>query len=160
MANALKHRDYRVFFTGSMFSRIGEDMQEVAEDWLVFVMTGSPFLLGLVAFCKGPSRVLLAPVFGAVIARPDSQRDRSICLDQDAVGTKPWSVVPKRSTSGDVEDVPCGTSETFRTYASPCALSIAIKPRPSRKCRTRAERRRGQRPQAARNARSQRSGER
>jgi hypothetical protein len=58
MANALRHRDYRIFFSGSMVTRIGEDMQEVAEDWLVFVMTGSPFLLGLVAFCKGPSRVL------------------------------------------------------------------------------------------------------
>src|SRR5499426_261866 len=74
MANALKHRDYRVFFTGSMFSRIGEDMQEVAEDWLVYVMTGSPFLLGLVAFCKGPSRVLLAPVFGAVADRLDRKK--------------------------------------------------------------------------------------
>ena len=74
MANALKHRDYRVFFTGSMFSRIGEDMQEVAEDWLVYVMTGSPFFLGLVAFCKGPSRVLLAPVFGAVADRLDRKK--------------------------------------------------------------------------------------
>src|SRR5215510_509568 len=74
MANALKHRDYRVFFTGSMFSRIGEDMQEVAEDWLVFIMTGSPFLLGLVAFCKGPSRVILAPIFGAVADRADRKK--------------------------------------------------------------------------------------
>jgi MFS family permease len=74
MINALKHRDYRVFFTGSMVTRIGEDMQEVAEDWLVFVMTGSPFLLGLVAFCKGPSRVLLAPIFGAVADRVDRRR--------------------------------------------------------------------------------------
>jgi len=72
--NAFKHRDYRVFFTGSMVSRIGEDMQEVAEDWLVFVMTGSPFLLGLVAFCKGPSRVLLAPVFGALADRMDRKK--------------------------------------------------------------------------------------
>jgi len=46
----------------------------VAEDWLVFVMTGSPFLLGLVAFCKGPSRVLLAPIFGAVADRVDRKR--------------------------------------------------------------------------------------
>jgi MFS family permease len=74
MINALIHRDYRVFFTGSMVTRIGEDMQEVAEDWLVFVMTGSPFLLGLVAFCKGPSRVLLAPIFGAVADRVDRKR--------------------------------------------------------------------------------------
>jgi MFS family permease len=74
MANALKHRDFRVFFTGSMVTRVGEDMQEVAEDWLVFVMTGSPFLLGLVAFCKGPSRVVLAPIFGAVADRFDRRK--------------------------------------------------------------------------------------
>jgi len=74
MSNALTHRDYRVFFTGSMVTRLGEDMQEVAEDWLVFVMTGSPFLLGLVAFCKGPSRVLLAPIFGAVADRVDRKK--------------------------------------------------------------------------------------
>jgi len=49
-------------------------MQEVAEDWLVFVMTGSPFLLGLVAFCKGPSRVVLAPIFGAVVDRVDRRK--------------------------------------------------------------------------------------
>jgi MFS family permease len=74
MANALKHRDFRVFFTGSMVTRIGEDMQEVAEDWLVYIMTGSPFLLGLVAFCKGPSRVVLAPIFGAVADRVDRRK--------------------------------------------------------------------------------------
>ncbi len=74
MANALKYRDYRVFWIGSMVSRNGEDMQEMAEDWLVFVMTGSPFLLGLVAFCKGPSRMLLAPIFGAVIDRVDRKK--------------------------------------------------------------------------------------
>jgi hypothetical protein len=57
-------------------------------------------------------------VFGAAIARYDSQRDRSACLNQGAVGTKPSSVIPKRSTSDDAEGVPCGTSEMFRTYAS------------------------------------------
>ena len=38
---------------------------------------------------------------------------KSICLNQDAVGTRLSSVIPKRSTSDDVEDVPCGTSEMF-----------------------------------------------
>src|SRR5262249_29751069 len=42
----------------------------------------------------------------------------SICLNQDAVGTKPSSVIPKRSTSDDVEECRAGTSEMFRTYAS------------------------------------------
>ena len=46
----------------------------------------------------------------------------SICLNRDAVGTMPSSVIPKRSTSGDVEE-----SEMFRTYASSRVLSIAIR---------------------------------
>ena len=50
----------------------------------------------------------------------------SICLNQDAVGTKPSSVIPKRSTSDDVEECRAGTSEIFRTYASCRVLSTAI----------------------------------
>jgi len=74
MPNAFGYRDYRIFWAGSVISRFGDGMQEVAEDWLVFVMTGSPFLLGLVAFCKAPSRMLLAPIFGAVIDRVDRKK--------------------------------------------------------------------------------------
>jgi len=48
-------------------------------------------------------------VFGAVIARRHSCAIESICLNQDAVGTRLSSVIPKRSTSDDVEGVPCGT---------------------------------------------------
>ena len=74
-------------------------------------------------------------VFGAAIARHDSPaRSDQSGLNQEAVGTRPSSVIPKRSTSDDVEGVPCGTSEMFRTYASSRVLSTAIKPRPSRKC--------------------------
>src|SRR5262245_46166167 len=35
----------------------------------------------------------------------------SICLNQDAVGTKPSSFIPKRSTSDDVEECRAGTSD-------------------------------------------------
>jgi predicted MFS family arabinose efflux permease len=72
--NALSYRDYRIFWAGSVISRCGDGIQEVAEDWLVFVMTGSPFLLGLVAFCKAPSRIILAPIFGAIIDRVDRKK--------------------------------------------------------------------------------------
>ena len=78
----------------------------------------------------------------------------SICPNQDAVGTKPSSVIPKRSTSGDVEE-----SEMFRTYASSRLLSTTMRTSAIAYLPTRAERRRGQRPQAVRNARSKRSGE-
>ncbi|MDP6561081.1 MAG: MFS transporter, partial [Candidatus Binatia bacterium] len=74
MANALRFRDYRLLWVGSLISNIGEGMKEVAEDWLVFVMTGSPFYLGLVSFCKGPTRLLLGPVFGVMVDRLDRKK--------------------------------------------------------------------------------------
>ena len=52
-------------------------------------------------------------VFGAVIARCHGCAIASICVNQEAVGTRLSSVIPKRSTSDDVEGVPCGTSEMF-----------------------------------------------
>jgi len=73
-------------------------------------------------------------VFGAAIARRHSQRDLIKRSESGTVGTRLSSVIPKRSTSDDVEGVPCGTSEMFRTYASSRVLSTAIKPRPSHKC--------------------------
>ncbi|MBI2985202.1 MAG: MFS transporter, partial [Deltaproteobacteria bacterium] len=69
MNNALKFRDFRLLWLGSLISNTGEGMREVAEDWLVIVMTGSPLLLGVVSFCKGPSRLLLGPIFGVIVDR-------------------------------------------------------------------------------------------
>ena len=84
----------------------------------------------------------------------------SICLNQEAVGTRPSSVVSEALHIGRCGGCRAGTSEMFRTCASWRVLSTAIEPRPSRKCQIRAARRRCQRPQAVRNARSKRSGER
>lgn len=69
MSNAFKYRDYRLLWGGSFISNLGDAMQEVAEDWLILTMTGSPFLLGLISFCKAPSRMLLGPMFGVIIDR-------------------------------------------------------------------------------------------
>lgn len=64
MLSALKHRNFRLFFFGQSISLIGTWMQQVAMIWLVYRLSGSEFLLGLVGFCSlGPS-FLLAPVAG------------------------------------------------------------------------------------------------
>jgi hypothetical protein len=99
-------------------------------------------------------------VFGAVIARHDSQRDRinlseSGCCRNDALEHHSEAL-----HIGRCGGVPCGTSEMFRTYASLRALSTTIEPSTIAYLPTQAERRRGQRPQAVRDARSERSGER
>lgn len=64
---ALHHRNYRVFWTGNFLSNIGTWMQQLAQGWLVLLLTNSPFYLGLVGFASAlPSTVLT--VFGGVVA--------------------------------------------------------------------------------------------
>jgi hypothetical protein len=80
---------------------------------------------------SGSERVEIGVERGRCVRRSDRVVKviaiESICLNQDAVGTRLSSVIPKRSTSDDVEGVPCGTCEMFRTYASLRVLSTAIR---------------------------------
>ncbi|HEV2878871.1 MAG TPA: MFS transporter, partial [Candidatus Eremiobacteraceae bacterium] len=46
--SALRHRNYRLYFSGQIFSLIGTWMQIVAVGWLVLRITNSPLLLGIV----------------------------------------------------------------------------------------------------------------
>jgi len=50
---AFRHRNYRLFFSGQLVSLTGTWMQNVAQAWLVYSLTNSPFKLSLVAFCSG-----------------------------------------------------------------------------------------------------------
>ena len=53
---ALAHRDFRLFFSGQLISLIGTWMQSVAQSWLVYRLTGSSVLLGLVGFAGQTGR--------------------------------------------------------------------------------------------------------
>jgi hypothetical protein len=99
-------------------------------------------------------------VFGAVIARRDRQRDRINLSESGSCRNEALERHSEALHIGRCGGVPCGTREMFRTYASSRALSIAIRTSPIAYLPTQAERRRGQRPQAVRNARSECSGER
>jgi MFS family permease len=50
LLRALAYRNYRLFFGGQGLSLIGTWMQQIAMSWLVYRMTGSAFLLGLIGF--------------------------------------------------------------------------------------------------------------
>lgn len=66
---ALRYRNFRLFITGQSVSLIGNWMQQVAMGWLVYRLTNSAFLLGLVAFgAQGPS-FILAPIAGVLADR-------------------------------------------------------------------------------------------
>jgi MFS family permease len=63
---ALRHRNYQLFFGGQFVSLTGTWMQSVAQSWLVYRLTGSAGLLGLVGFAGQIPVFLLAPFGGAV----------------------------------------------------------------------------------------------
>ncbi len=69
LLGALKHRNFRLFFFGQSVSLIGTWMQQVAMIWLVYRLTNSPLLLGLVGFCSQIPSFFLAPVAGVFTDR-------------------------------------------------------------------------------------------
>src|SRR5438270_3065690 len=71
---ALKHRNFRLFFGGQLISLIGTWMQNVAQAWLVYRLTGSSLLLGSVAFAGQIPVLLTSPLAGIVADRYNRQR--------------------------------------------------------------------------------------
>jgi MFS family permease len=69
LTRALRHRDFRLFFTGQSISLIGTWMQIIAMSWLVYRLSGSPFVLGLVGFCGQLPSLLLSPLAGVLADR-------------------------------------------------------------------------------------------
>jgi predicted MFS family arabinose efflux permease len=82
MASALTYRDFRVLWLGAFASSIGTWMQKVAQSWLVFTLTNSPFYLGLDAFL-GELPILLLTLLGGVVA--DRRDRRSVLLVSQCV---------------------------------------------------------------------------
>ena len=71
---ALKHRNFRLFVGGQLISLIGTWMQTVAESWLVYRLTGSSLLLGMVGFTSQIPVFLLAPIGGIAADRISRRR--------------------------------------------------------------------------------------
>lgn len=74
MLRALRHRNFQLFFSGQLISLIGTWMDNIAEAWLVYRLTGSSLLLGTVAFAGQIPVFLLAPIGGMVADRWNRQR--------------------------------------------------------------------------------------
>ena len=71
---AFKHRNYRLFFSGQGISLIGTWMQQIALGWLVYRLTDSAFLLGLVSFSSQIPTFLLASFAGVLADRYDKHK--------------------------------------------------------------------------------------
>jgi MFS family permease len=77
---ALRSRNYKLFFTGQGISLIGTWMTRIAMSWLVYRLTGSAALLGLVGFAGQIPAFVLGPVAGVWVDRWN--RHRTIVLTQ------------------------------------------------------------------------------
>ncbi len=64
---AFRHHNYRVFFAGHLTSLVGTWMQQVAQAWLVLVLTNDPFWLGVVTAAQFLP-VLAFGLFGGILA--------------------------------------------------------------------------------------------
>src|ERR1700704_2805988 len=71
---ALRHRNFRLYFGGQSISLIGTWMTRLATNWLVYRLTGSAFLLGVVGFAGQFPAFFLGPFAGIVVDRWDRHR--------------------------------------------------------------------------------------
>nr|WP_237245047.1 MULTISPECIES: MFS transporter [Sorangium] len=74
MGRALRHRNYRLFFFGQGASLIGTWLTRVATSWLVYRLTNSALLLGIVGFAGQIPTFLIAPIAGVLVDRWDRHR--------------------------------------------------------------------------------------
>lgn len=71
---ALRSRNYRLFFGGQGVSLVGTWVTRVATSWLVYRLTGSAAMLGVVGFAGQVPTFLLAPFAGVWVDRLDRYR--------------------------------------------------------------------------------------
>jgi MFS family permease len=74
IGRALRSRNYRLFFSGQSVSLVGTWITRIATSWLVYRLTDSALLLGLVGFAGQVPTLLIAPFAGVIVDRRDRHR--------------------------------------------------------------------------------------
>ncbi|MGH9568199.1 MAG: MFS transporter, partial [Candidatus Angelobacter sp.] len=74
LVRALRHRNYRLFFGGQSVSLIGTWMTRIATSWLVYRLTHSAMLLGIVGFAGQIPVFIFAPFAGVWVDRWNRHR--------------------------------------------------------------------------------------
>ncbi|GHF43655.1 MFS family permease [Amycolatopsis bartoniae] len=87
MFASLRVRNYRLFFSGQVISNIGTWMQRIAQDWLVFELSGNnPIALGIAVALQFTPTVLLSLWAGVLADRVDK---RKLCIAiQSGIGAQ------------------------------------------------------------------------
>jgi MFS family permease len=140
LGRALRHRNFRLFFTGQGISLIGTWLTKVATAWLVYRLTGSAWLLGVVGFAGQIPTFLLAPLAGVLVDRWNRQRvllaTQTLAMLQSAVLAtlalsgiiRIWEVVALNVVQGlvDAFDMPVRQSLLVRMVEDRSDLPNAI----------------------------------
>src|SRR5258707_4922159 len=71
---SLRHRNFRLYWTGQLVSLIGTWMQSVAQGWLMHRLTSSAFMLGLLGFCQFAPVLVFSLWAGVIADRVDKRR--------------------------------------------------------------------------------------
>ena len=100
LSRSFRHRDYRLFFSGQFISLIGTWMQQTAQSWLVYRLTGSSLNLGLVGFA-GQFPVFLLAIFGGVMA--DRLNRRSVLVGTQAASMLQAALLAWLTLAGHVQ---------------------------------------------------------
>ena len=83
--SALQHRNYRLYWFGQLASVLAQNMEGVAQSWLVLELTESPLLLGLTGLTFAAPTIALTLLGGVIADRAD--RRRIMILSQGASAT-------------------------------------------------------------------------
>jgi MFS family permease len=74
LVRAFRYRNYRLFFGGQGISLVGTWMQQIAMGWLVYRLTNSAFLLGLIGFTSQIPTFVLTSAAGVFADRWDRRK--------------------------------------------------------------------------------------
>src|SRR5207253_9213001 len=77
---ARTHRNFRLFCIGQVLSMMGTWLQQVAMGWLTYRLTGSAWLLGVIAFCANIGILLFGTWAGVLADRV--RRRRALYITQ------------------------------------------------------------------------------
>lgn len=100
LLRALGQRNFRFYFIGQSASFVGTWMQQIALAWLIYRLTGSPFMLGLATFAGNIPILFLAP-FGGVWSDRLNRR-RAMMLTQ-ALSLMQAAVLAGLTFAGQIE---------------------------------------------------------
>ena len=112
-----RHRNYRLFFFGQMVSLMGTFMQAVALGWLVYRLTNSPFLLGLVTFVSQAPLFFVSPFAGPLA---DRFNRRTVFVITQALAMLQAGVLTVLTFTGFVK---MRLNATLPSFVNPAALN-------------------------------------